>query len=125
MAASQPSAALRPDLKRVLAHVPLHAAGVILKYAQQARDIYAHIPDCVHPHMFRRPKATELCRDGVNPAIVSRFPGHAQLETTRIYTAPVETMRKSIESIPADSTSEQPIWRADADEIIAKLYGLR
>ncbi len=96
------------------------------KYAQQVRDVYPNIPDCVHPHMFRRTRATGLYRDGVDLAIVSRFLGHAQLETTRIYATPsVEMMRKAIESIQADSTSERPIWSADADEIMAKLCGLR
>jgi len=50
------------------------------KYAQQVRDVHPDIPDCVHPHMFRRTRATGLYRDGVDLAIVSRFLGHAQLE---------------------------------------------
>lgn len=96
------------------------------KYAQQVRDIYPDIPDSVHPHMFRRTRATGLYRDGVDLAIVSRFLGHAQLETTRIYATPsVEMMRKAIENIPTTSTSEQPIWSEDADETMAKLCGLR
>ena len=96
------------------------------KYAQQVRDIYSDIPDSVHPHMFRRTRATGLYRDGVDLAIVSRFLGHAQLETTRIYATPsVEMMRKAIENIPTTSTSEQPIWSEDADEAMAKLCGLR
>ena len=96
------------------------------KYAQQVHDVYPNIPDCVHPHMFRRTRATGFYRDGVDLAIVSRFLGHAQLETTRIYATPsVEMMRKAIENIPADSVSERPIWSADADETMAKLCGLR
>ena len=96
------------------------------KYAQQVRDIYPNIPDCVHPHMFRRTRATGLYRDGVDLAIVSRFLGHAQLETTRIYATPsVDMMRKAIENIPANPANERPIWSADADETMAKLCGLR
>lgn len=96
------------------------------KYAQQVRDIYPDIPDCIHPHMFRRTRATGLYRDGVDLAIVSRFLGHAQLETTRVYATPsVEMMRKAIENISADSAIERQIWSSDADETMAKLCGLR
>lgn len=96
------------------------------KYAQQVRDVYPNIPDCVHPHMFRRTRATGLYRDGVDLAIVSRFLGHAQLETTRIYATPsVEMMRKAIENKSTSSSDEQPIWSVDADETMAKLCGLR
>lgn len=70
------------------------------KYAQQVRNVYPDIPDCVHPHMFRRTRATGLYRDGVDLAIVSRFLGHAQLETTRIYATPsVEMMRQAIKKV--------------------------
>lgn len=96
------------------------------KYAQQVRDVYPNIPDCVHPHMFRRTRATGLYRDGVDLAIVSRFLGHAQLETTRIYATPsVEMIRQVIEKIPANSANEQPVWSTDADETMAKMCGLR
>lgn len=96
------------------------------KYAQQVRDVYPGIPDCVHPHMFRRTRATGLYRDGIDLTIVSRFLGHSQLETTRIYATPsVEMMRKAIENVPTNFSGERPIWGADADEAMAKLCGLR
>ena len=96
------------------------------KYAQQVRDVYPDIPDCVHPHMFRRTRATGLYRDGVDLAIVSRFLGHAQLETTRIYATPsVEMMRQAIKKSSINSDNEEPIWSEDADEAMAKLCGLR
>lgn len=96
------------------------------KYAQQVRDVYPDIPDCVHPHMFRRTRATGLYRDGVDLAIVSRFLGHAQLETTRIYATPsVEMMRQAIKKSSINSDNEEPIWSENADEAMAKLCGLR
>lgn len=96
------------------------------KYAQQVRNVYPDIPDSVHPHMLRRTRATGLYRDGVDLAIVSRFLGHAQLETTRIYATPsVEMMRQAIEKSSINSANEEPIWSADADEAMAKLCGLR
>lgn len=95
------------------------------KYAQQVRDVYPNIPDCVHPHMFRRTRATGLYRDGVDLAIVSRFLGHAQLETTRIYATPsIEMMRKAIEK-DSMCINEQPLWSENTDDIMAKLCGLR
>ena len=96
----------------------------IKKYAALVREVYPDIPERVHPHMFRRTRATGLYRDGVDLAIVSRFLGHAQLETTRIYATPsVEMMREAIERT-APST-EKAIWDSNADEIMAKLCGLR
>lgn len=96
------------------------------KYAQQVRDVYSDIPDCVHPHMFRRTRATGLYRDGVDLAIVSRFLGHAQVETTRIYATPsVEMMRQAIERSSTNSVNEKPLWSVTTDEAMAKLCGLR
>lgn len=96
------------------------------KYAQQVREIYPDIPDCVYPHMFRRTRATGLYRDGVDLSIVSRFLGHAQLETTRIYATPsVEMMRDVIEKVSGNATGEQPLWNPDTDKTMARLCGLR
>lgn len=96
------------------------------KYAQQVREVYPDIPSSVHPHMFRRTRATGLYRDGIDLAIISRFLGHTQLETTRIYAIPsVEMMREAINKIPSVASNEQPLWNADTDEAIAKLCGLR
>ena len=96
------------------------------KYAEQVRKEYPDIPAHVHPHMFRRTRATGLYRDGVDLAIVSRFLGHAQLETTRIYATPsVEMMRAAIAKMPSGSPNEEALWDTDADAVIAKLCGLR
>lgn len=98
----------------------------IKKYAEQIRKEYPDIPERVHPHMFRRTRATGLYRDGIDLSVISRFLGHAQLETTRIYATPsVEMMRTAIAKIPSDSMNEKPIWNADADAMMAKLCGLR
>ena len=98
----------------------------IKKYAGQVRKEYPDIPEHVHPHMFRRTRATGLYRDGVELAIVSRFLGHSQLETTRIYATPsVEMMRAALAKIPSGSPDEEALWNTDADTEIAKLCGLR
>lgn len=96
------------------------------KYAEQVREEYPDIPERVHPHMLRRTRATGLYRDGVDLSIVSRFLGHAQLETTRIYATPsVEMMRRAIAKMPMTSLDEAPAWDANADAMMAKLCGLR
>lgn len=96
------------------------------KYAEQVREEYPDIPEHVHPHMLRRTRATGLYRDGVDLSIVSRFLGHAQLETTRIYATPsVEMMRRAIAKMPMTSLDEAPAWDADTDAMMAKLCGLR
>ena len=96
------------------------------KYAAQVRETYPDIPERVHPHMLRRTRATGLYRDGVDLSIISRFLGHAQLETTRIYATPsVEMMRRAIAKMPMAALDEDPIWDADADAMMAKLCGLR
>lgn len=99
---------------------------IIKKYANQVRKEYPDLPTSVHPHMFRRTRATGLYRDGVDLAIVSRFLGHSQLETTRVYAIPsVEMMRKAIAKMPSSNTDEEPLWDADTDTMMAKLCGLR
>ena len=65
-------------------------------------------------------------QSGVDLSIISRFLGHAQLETTRIYATPsVEMMRRAIAKMPMAALDEDPIWDADADAMMAKLCGLR
>lgn len=65
-------------------------------------------------------------QSGVDLSIISRFLGHAQLETTRIYATPsVEMMRRAIAKMPMAALDEGPIWDADADAMMAKLCGLR
>lgn len=99
---------------------------LLKKYAAQVRETYPDIPERVHPHMLRRTRATGLYRDGVDLSIISRFLGHAQLETTRIYATPsVEMMRRAIAKMPMAAPDEDPIWDADADAMMAKLCGLR
>ena len=99
---------------------------LLKKYAAQVRETYPDIPERVHPHMLRRTRATGLYRDGVDLSIISRFLGHAQLETTRIYATPsVEMMRRAIAKMPMAALDEDPIWDADADAMMAKLCGLR
>jgi len=77
--------------------------------------------------LFRRTRATNLYQNGIELPLVSRILGHAQLETTRIYAVPsLEMMRNALEANPPTSVkNEKPIWDENADELMAKMCGLR
>ena len=94
-------------------------------YADKAREYDSTIPLKVHPHMYRRSKATKLYQNGMALELVSSFLGHSQLETTRIYARPsMEMMRTEIEkSIPEEAYKVKPRWKNDKD--FASKLGLR
>lgn len=98
----------------------------VQEYARTAKFSCPTVPEHVHPHMFRRTRATQLYQNGVSLPLVSRLLGHASLETTRIYAKPsLKMLRDAIESV---ETSEErkikPIWEGNED-IMARLSGLK
>jgi len=98
----------------------------IKEYARKARSSCPSVPSHVHPHMFRRTRATQLYQSGVSLPLVSRLLGHASLETTRLYAKPsLEMLREAIESVEtSDEQKVKPIWEDD-ESMMAKLSGLR
>lgn len=103
---------------------PSNFERIIKKYADFVRPDYPDMPEKVHPHMFRRTRATSLYQDGVELELVSRILGHSSTETTRIYATPsVEMMRKAMENAEA-VPEEKPLWEGNEDEL-AKFCGLR
>ena len=98
----------------------------IRDYACKAQSSCPSIPDRVHPHMFRRTRATHLYQNGVSLPLVSRLLGHASLETTRVYAQPsMRMLRDAIESVETPKgEAAKPIWEGD-EEAMAKLSGLR
>ena len=94
--------------------------------ADKAREIDSTIPESVHPHMFRRSKATSLYRNGMQLEQVSSLLGHAGLETTRIYAkASVDQIRESMEkATPKNDLDAKPVWEGKTKNL-AKDYGLR
>ena len=94
--------------------------------ADKAREIDSTIPESVHPHMFRRSKATTLYRNGMQLEQVSSLLGHAGLETTRIYAkASVDQIRESMEkATPKNDLDAKPVWEGKTKNL-AKDYGLR
>ena len=98
---------------------------IISQYANIARKTYPDIPASVHPHMFRRTRATNLYQDGVALELVSAILGHAHLETTKIYAKPsAKKIRDAMESVQTPASDEEPLWIGNEDEM-ARLCGLR
>jgi integrase/recombinase XerD len=104
---------------------PGNIERIINKYAGEIRLSHPELPSKVHPHMFRRTRATSLYQNNVSLELVSRMLGHSSTQTTRVYARPsVEMLKDAIEKSPYISPDEQPLWLDDEDEL-AKLCGLR
>ena len=100
-------------------------ARIINKYADQIRPDCPELPERVHPHMFRRTRATGLYRSGVELEMISVILGHSSTQTTRLYAAPsVEMIREAMSAATADCPEETAEWEADETEL-ARLCGLR
>jgi site-specific recombinase XerD len=98
----------------------------VKEYATKARSLCPSVPDHVHPHMFRRTRATQLYQNGVSLPLVSRLLGHASLETTQLYAKPsLKMLRAAIESVePPYQKAVKAIWEGD-ENAMARLSGLR
>lgn len=97
----------------------------IQKYANKIKEEHpdVDIPLKVHPHMFRRSRATHLYQDGVPIELVSRMLGHSSTDTTRKHYAKpsLEQMKKVIEN--ENDIDVLPEW--DDEDEIAKQFGIR
>ena len=108
---------------------PMSAGNVerfVKGYAHEARHSCPSVPENVYPHMFRRTRATQLYRNGVDLPLVSRLLGHARLETTQIYASPsLSMLRDVITSVETpEQKAERPIWEGN-ETMFMKLSGLR
>ena len=99
---------------------------ILKKYADVARVNCPDMPDSVHPHMFRRTRATNLYQDGVPIELVATILGHAQVGTTKLHYAKpsLAQMRESMESVPTPAADEKPLWLGN-EEKMARACGLR
>jgi site-specific recombinase XerD len=101
----------------------------IQQYADLARETCPSVPERVHPHMFRRARATLMYQSGVALPIVSKILGHASVNTTKIYAQPSLDMLKEAVSVATyddGSANEKPLWeKGEEEEEIARKLGLR
>lgn len=104
---------------------PSNIARIIDKYAEQIRPEHPDLPEKVHPHMFRRTRATNLYQSDIELELVSRILGHASTQTTRIYAKPsLEMIRSAMDKSNPELDAEEPIW-PDSEEEMARICGLR
>ena len=103
-----------------------NVARFLKKYAEEARKKNEHVPQNVHPHMFRHSRAMHLYQGGMPLALLSEFLGHEDPETTLIYAyADTEMKRQAVEKASANLTfwengsSDLPVW--DDPDIISQL----
>lgn len=97
---------------------------IINKIVERLRKKGTDLPESVHPHMFRRSRATHLYQDGIPLEQISRLLGHSYIETTKIYANMSVEQMKEILEIDKDN-HEEPEWDdKDEDEII-RMFGLR
>lgn len=90
-------------------------AYILEKYASQARNIFAGIPEGITPHVLRHSKAMHLFQSGVPLVYIRDLLGHADIGTTEIYArADTEMKRKALESAyPEMNSITLPDWNLD------------
>ena len=104
---------------------PSNVERIINKYADMIRNKHADLPQKVHPHMFRRTRATDLYQSTVDLELVSRILGHSSTQTTRIYARPsLEMIRTAMDNSTTTVEVEEAMWPDNEDEL-ARLFGLR
>lgn len=102
-----------------------NAQDIVKKYAARAREECPDMPERVHPHMFRRTRATDLLQQGVELELISSIMGHADINTTRTYARPsLEKQREDMEAANPPALGEVPVWVGNEDEML-RLSGLR
>lgn len=104
---------------------PGNVARIIDKYVDLIRPSQPGLPQKVHPHMFRRTRATDLYQNDIELELVSRILGHSSTQTTRIYAKPsLEMLKAAMDKSNPELNREDPIWPDDEDEF-ARICGLR
>lgn len=102
-----------------------NVARIINKYAEQIRPDHPDLPAKVHPHMFRRTRATNLYQNDIELELVSRILGHASTQTTRIYAKPsLEMIKSAMDKSNPELNNDEQLWPDDEDEF-ARICGLR
>lgn len=105
-------------------------ARIIEKYSSAAKKTCFDVPTTVHPHMFRHSRAIILYRSGMGMPEISRFLGHANIETTMRFYARlgVEDIRKVMLEVNAGRISgninNSPYMVTD-EETLKRLVGLK
>lgn len=102
----------------------------INKYAIAAHQKCSDVPDSVHPHMFRHSRAVILYHNGMPLPEISRFLGHANIETTiRFYARlGVEDIRQVMIKANAGKMSKELLaqpYTINDEDTLKRLIGLK
>ena len=104
-----------------------NVARFIRQHATTARARCPDIPAGAHPHMLRHSRAMHLYQNGMPLALLTKWLGHADPETTLIYAhADTEMKRQALEKANIATTQKPrpvPLWH-DREDIIQRLCGL-
>lgn len=102
----------------------------INKYATAAKQKCCEVPESVHPHMFRHSRAVILYHNGMGLPEISRFLGHANIETTIRFYAKlgVEDIRQVMIKANAGKMSNELLTKSYTvtdEETFKRLVGLK
>lgn len=102
----------------------------INKYATAAKEKCTAVPESVHPHMFRHSRAIILYHNGMGLPEISRFLGHANIETTIRFYAKlgVEDIRQVMIKANAGKMSNELLTKSYTitdEETFKRLVGLK
>ncbi|NCD07494.1 MAG: hypothetical protein EOL97_15400 [Spirochaetia bacterium] len=100
---------------------------IFKKYSIRARETYPSFPH-VHNHMLRHARAQNLYDANMPLPMVSKLLGHANIDTTQIYSvASVEKKKEAIEKAMFGLNSiiqKEELWYEKDEATIKHLYGL-
>ncbi len=98
----------------------------IQQYADSARAQCVEMPKRVFPHLFRAYTATAWYQESVPLEVVSRLLGHANLNTTLLYSdISDKVLEDAVNSIQPDiPLSKMKLWEGKEKEL-AKKFGIR
>lgn len=106
-----------------------NVAKFMKRYQKLTREQCNKVPEGLHPHMFRHFRAMHLSRGGMPLPLLSKWLGHAQLDTTKSYAytdtqMKQKAIKKATNSLnPLSRNQKVTSWQND-DELIKRLYGL-
>ena len=103
-----------------------NAERFIKKYGIQAQRNCAHVPESVHPHLFRHCYGAHLYRMGFSLPVIAKLLDHESLNTTERYAETDADMVNQAFKTMEDSSSGAVMkdWKCIDDDTLAKLYGL-
>jgi site-specific recombinase XerD len=108
-----------------------NAERLIKKYGIQARNECTHVPETVHPHLFRHSYGAHLYRLGFSLPVIAKLLDHESLKTTERYAETDSDLinqafkvLQEAESASSNSTPPEKNWESVDEDTLARLYGL-